>query len=192
MTPSPALNFDQAAALVRQNSARFIAIDGLPVSGKTTLADQIASSTGAEILWLDEFVMPEAGWRGKAQPAFPFSYFRYDDFLQAVTTLAQTGRCSYHPYDWTTGQASPETRTITREQPVIIEGVSSLHPSLVPLYDLRLWVESDPATTLTAALARGVGDWEHEWRHLFMPSVELYLQTDPRGRADYLVAGRCL
>lgn len=186
------LDFTEAAALAATSNARFIAIDGLPVSGKTTLADQVASIIDAEILWLDEFVMPEAGWRGKAQPAFPFAYFRYDDFLQVVITLAQIGRCSYHPYDWATGQTSLDVRTITREQPVIIEGVSSLHPSLLPLYDLRLWVESDPATTLTAALARGVGDWEHEWRHLFMPSVELYLQTDPRSRADHLVKGRGL
>lgn len=187
--PGP-LGFPQAITLADASGARFIALDGLPVSGKTTLADRIAPAIGAEILWLDEFVLPERDWRGKAQPTFPFAYFRYDDFLQAVTTLAETGQCTYHPYDWTTGEARPTARTITRNQPIIVEGVSSLHPDLTPLYDLRLWVESAPSTTLTAALARGVGDWEHEWRNLFMPSVELYLQTNPRSRADYLVKGR--
>lgn len=73
---------------------------------------------------------------------------------------------------------------------MVVEGVSSLHPDLAARYDLRLWVESDASTTLSASLARGVGDWEHEWREVFMPSVELYMQTQPRQRADHLVAGR--
>ena len=71
MTLSSTLDFTEAASLAATSGARFIAIDGLPVSGKTTLADQIAPTIGAEILWLDEFVMPEAGWRGKAQQPSP-------------------------------------------------------------------------------------------------------------------------
>lgn len=71
-----------------------------------------------------------------------------------------------------------------------MEGVSALHPRLAPLYDLRLWVESDPRTVLDASLARGVGDWVVEWRTLFLPSVTLYLKTEPAARAEILVAGR--
>jgi uridine kinase len=189
MTP-PTLDFNETITLVTQTSARFVAIDGLPVSGKSTLAERLEHTTGAQTIYLDDFVRPEADWRGKVLPSFPFAYIRYDDFLGAVTNLAQHGHCTYHPYDWTTGQASAAARTITRHRPIIIEGVSSLHPALAPLYDLRLWVQSDASTTLTAALTRGVGDWEHEWRNLFMPSVELYLQTNPSIRADYLVKGR--
>lgn len=188
----PTLDFDQAIALVTQTSVRFIAIDGLPVSGKSTLAERLEQATGAQTIYLDDFVRPEAEWRGKALPSFPFAYIRYNDFVAAVTSLAQAGHCTYHPYDWATGRPSPTARTITRDRPIIIEGVSSLHPALAPLYDLRLWVQSDAPTTLTASLERGVGDWEHEWRDLFMPSVELYLQTDPRSRADRLVKGRGL
>jgi hypothetical protein len=73
---------------------------------------------------------------------------------------------------------------------VVIEGVSALNSALAPLYDLSFWVESDAETTLTASLARGVGDWTHEWRELFMPSVALYLASQPQQRADYRVRGR--
>ena len=76
------------------------------------------------------------------------------------------------------------------DEPVIVEGVSSLHPDLARLYDLRIWVESDAATVLAAAGARGVGNWAREWEIMFVPSVALYLQTDPIGRADVLAAGR--
>ena len=56
-------------------------------------------------------------------------------------------------------------------------------------FDRRVWQE---ATTLAASLARGVGDWEHEWREVFMPSVALYLETEPKRRADFIIAGRGL
>lgn len=192
MMPISTLDFDQAVTLVTKTGARFIAIDGLPVSGKSTLADRLEQAIGAQTIYLDDFVRPETEWRGTALPAFPFPYIRYADFLDAVTSLARDGSCVYRPYDWATGHPSANARTIGGGRAVIVEGVSALHPDLAPLYDLRLWVDSDATSTLTASLQRGVGDWEHEWRHLFMPSVERYLQTNPHGRADYLVKGRGL
>lgn len=141
------------------------------------------------MVYLDDFVRPEGEWRGGAAPAFPFPYIRYDEFLATVTNLAHGEPTRYRPYDWSTGQLGDERATAPGGL-VVIEGVSSLHPRLAPLYDLRLWVESDAATVLDASLARGVGAWEEDWRTLFLPSVALYLETRPKDRADILVAGR--
>lgn len=107
-----------------------------------------------------------------------------------MKALARDGSCSYRLYDWNTSRLGDEYRTVRLDRPVIVEGVSALHPELAPLYDLRFWIESDATTTLDASLKRGVGGWEREWRELFLPSVELYLQTNPRERAEFLVAGR--
>ena len=76
------------------------------------------------------------------------------------------------------------------DQLVIVEGVSALHVDLAPLYDLRIWVESDAQSTLAASAQRGMGPWVREWRELFLPSVELYLLTKPRERADIVARGR--
>jgi len=72
----------------------------------------------------------------------------------------------------------------------LVEGVSALHPDLAPLYDLRIWIDSDAASTLAASFERGVGSWAHEWELMFLPSVELYLQTNPKARADVVARGR--
>ncbi|GHA39335.1 hypothetical protein GCM10007989_38830 [Devosia pacifica] len=181
---------DATEAVSTAARARLIAIDGLPVSGKSTLADRMIEAIGAEAIYLDDFVKPEAQWRGPVGPSFPFPYIRYDDSLNTVKTLHRDGSCSYFPYDWSTGRAAEKARHVTLAQPVIIEGVSSLHPYLKPLYDTSFWVESDAKSTLRASLERGVGDWADEWRHLFMPCVEVYLQTTPSDRADYIVMGR--
>lgn len=185
------IDFDAAVALVASRpGARLIAIDGLPVSGKSTLADRLETELGAQCLYLDDFVRPEAEWRGHIGPAFPFEYIRYAEFIAAVQALARRETIHIPLYDWSTGRVGDDHREVRPEGLVVVEGVSSLHPDLAPLYDLRLWVESDPNTTLSASLARGVGDWEHEWREVFMPSVERYLETDPKQRADHIIAGR--
>lgn len=183
------INFDAIPDLLSDRSNAIVAIDGLPVSGKSTLAERLETELGATIVYLDDFVRPQAEWRDRVRPAFPFPYMRYDAFLATVTTLARGETARYQLYDWSTGRLA-QWREVQPRGLVAIEGVSALHPDLAPLYDLRFWVQSDAETTLAAALARGVGDWEREWRDLFMPSVAHYWQTDPRSRADHLVAGR--
>ena len=183
------IDFDAVLTLLRDRARGLIAIDGLPVSGKSTLAERLEGELGAVTVYLDDFVRPEGEWRGVAAPGFPFPYFRYDEFLATVATLARGEVARYRLYDWATGRLDA-WREVRPEGLVVIEGVSALHPDLAPLYDIRFWVESDAATTLEASLARGVGDWEREWRELFMPSVGLYLGTEPWRRADHVVAGR--
>jgi hypothetical protein len=110
--------------------------------------------------------------------------------MAAVQALAAKGVCSFQPWDWVTFGIAREAREVRVDRPVVIEGVSALHTDLAPLYDLRIWVESDAASTLAASHARGVGQWAREWRELFLPSVELYLLTRPRERADIVARGR--
>ncbi|KKB13674.1 hypothetical protein VE25_00885 [Devosia geojensis] len=184
------MSMDEAVeAVLRLPQGSLIGIDGLPCSGKSTLVERIERRMQAACIYLDDFVRPEQDWPSRNRPAFPFEYIQYEAFLSTVRALAEEGTCSFHPYDWQTRAVVPEARTITREQTVIVEGVSALHPELAPLYDLKIFVESDRATTLDASFARGVGGWETEWRELFLPSADLYMATDPKGRADLTVAG---
>jgi uridine kinase len=185
------IDFDAAVSLIaKQPGTRLVAIDGLPVSGKSSLAGRLEAELGATIVYLDDFVRPPADWRGKADPAFPFPYMRYDEFTHTVRALAERREARYRGYDWTAGRLADDWTEVDPNGLVVVEGVSTLNPDLAPLYDMRLWVESDASTTLEASLARGVGDWENEWRTLFMPSVALYLASDPWLRADHIVIGR--
>jgi uridine kinase len=167
-----------------------IAIDGLPCSGKGTLVAKLKERVDLDCIELDDFVLPEEHWPSRDQPAFPFQFIRYDAFLDAVKTLAATGRYGYYPFDWNTLSTSAHHREVRLTKPVVIEGVSSLNPVLCDLYGLKIFVESDRGTVLQAALRRGSGAWEREWRELFLPSVDIYMRTRPERRADLLVPGR--
>jgi uridine kinase len=185
------LTFDEVVALVAsQPKPLLVAIDGLPLSGKTTLAQQVTEELGAECLGLDDFVRPEAEWSSRDKPSFPFDFVRYGEFVDAVRSLAHNRRCVFHPYNWETGRVEDLPKVVRGDGIALVEGVSTLHPDLAPLYDLRIWIESDAETTLAASLQRGVGSWAHEWEFVFLPSVELYLQTDPKARADLVACGR--
>jgi uridine kinase len=185
------IHFDAAVSLVgARPGPRLVAVDGLPVSGKSTLAGRLETELGATIVYLDDFVRPEVEWRGKVGPAFPFPYIRYEQFCQTVMMLAEGRQARYQRYDWAAERLAENWTEVEPGALVVIEGVSALNAALTPLYDIRFWVQSDAETTLAAAMARGVGDWAHEWRNLFMPSVDLYMQSQPHARADHRVRGR--
>lgn len=167
-----------------------IGIDGWPVSGKSTLFEQLQRDIGAVCLYLDDFVLPESQWPVPHRPGYPFPYIRYDAFLDAARQLATQRHCVLQPYDWASGELGPSRILTAEDRPVVIEGVSALCEVLAPLYDLRIWVESDLQSTLLAAEARGTGTWSAKWRDYFLPSVGHYAITRPRERADLIVRGR--
>jgi len=176
--------------LAQRPDPPLVAVDGLPCSGKSTLADALVARHGYNCLALDDFVRPEDEWRLRARPAFPFEYIRYDEFVHTVRTLASTGECAYAPFDWETLTVSRQLRSVTLATPVIVDGVSSLHPTLSPMYGLRLFLASDRATVLETADKRGAGMWSGYWRTLFLPSADRYMDTRPEERADLIVVGR--
>ena len=183
--------FDDIAERIRDLAAPgLIAIDGLPVSGKSTLADFLSKRLELDAVYLDDFVLPERLWPTDRQPAFPFGYIRYADFMAAVVSLATSGRAEFHPFDWASGNVAEAHRTVVLDRPVLIEGVSSLHPALCRHYALGVLVDSDRSTTFEAAAARGMGEWRTVWRDWFLPSVDLYFASNPAERADVHVAGR--
>ena len=185
------LTFKEVVALIAsQSKPLLVAIDGLPLSGKTTLAQRVIEELGAECLGLDDLVRPEAEWSSRDKPSFPFDFLRYDEFVDAVRSLAHHRCCRFHPYNWETGLIEDLPRIVQGDGIALVEGVSALHPDLAPLYDLRVWVESDAETTLAASFERGVGSWAREWEFMFLPSVGLYLKTDPKARADVVALGR--
>jgi hypothetical protein len=101
------LTFDEVVALIAsQPKPLLVAIDGLPLSGKTTLAQRVIEELGAECLALDDLVRPEAEWSSRDKPSFPFDFVRYDEFVDAVRSLAHNRCCRFHPYNWETGVLS--------------------------------------------------------------------------------------
>lgn len=177
------------AHLRSQFSGRLVAIDGLPVAGKTTLAERLVAELGWSMLSIDEFLLPHEDWPKTIAPAFPFPYFRTEEFRAAVRDLRRSGRASYEAYDWT------EERLVNvvcepGEGPVCIEGCSVLDPAICDQYDLSIFVDSDERTVRSAQQARDGEVNRAHWPTLFFPSVDLYMRSNPQSRASFRVRGR--
>ena len=83
------LTFDEAVALVASKpEPLLVAIDGLPLSGKTTLALRLVQELGAECLSLDDFVRPRL--RGLREPSHPV--VASDGARATFLTGAENGR----------------------------------------------------------------------------------------------------
>lgn len=69
------LNFDEIVETVAAKpKPLLVAVDGLPLAGKSTLAERLVRELGAECLWLDDFMKPEVEWPSRNTPSFPFDY----------------------------------------------------------------------------------------------------------------------
>jgi hypothetical protein len=69
------IDMNQAVALANTRvGARLIAIDGLPVAGKSTLARHLAKALQADCIYLDDFVKPESEWPSGIKPRPPVAF----------------------------------------------------------------------------------------------------------------------
>jgi len=174
------------------SDCRLIAIDGLPCSGKTTLAAALGQSLDVNFLHFDDFLLSPSSWPGDIRPLFPFPFFRHKMFFDAVRAIARDGICSFFPFDWDSMEISGHLHHVRSDRPILVEGVSVLSPEIPSLYDVRIFVQSDRSSLLEAVCKRDGNLFREEWETLFIPSADLYMRTRPEARSDFLVRGRGL
>lgn len=166
-----------------------IAIDGRPCSGKSTLADQLIESLNAEAIFLDDFFIPPQSWPVDIKPAFPFPYFRNDEFILGIKTLAHGEIFEYRVFDWTT-QRIEQKKIVDPKNIIIVEGVSVLSEQLYRNFQKKIFVVSDKDSEFEAISQRENRKNLETWKSLYLPSVDIYWQTKPWEHADILFAGR--
>lgn len=161
MTTSLVSGTDRSAPVVEHverwtaAGSRWIAIDGLGASGKTTLADEIANALGLAVVHLDDFTRPGAvGWERER-------------FREQVVEPLQAGRAArYQRHHWT----SPEPTDwvdLPTSQAVIIEGIGASEPPEGVTWDRVVWVAVSEAVRHRRAEVRDPGRfgcWSQTWR----------------------------
>ncbi len=177
----------QELSQLSQKQPVLIGIDGRPGSGKTTIAIMLEETLHAQIVYLDEFFIPQEQWPKDTKPQFPFFYFRYQEFIDGVKALAAGKSFTYFPYDWQTNDQAAQASVIKAEGIIIIE---ALNGELAPLYDKRIWVASDQASEFAALAARENEKNLDLWKNIYLPSVKLYCMQKPWQRADIIYLGR--
>jgi uridine kinase len=143
-----------------------VGIDGPDAAGKTTLADAVAALTG----------LPRV---------------RADDFLARDEVRHRRGRLSPEGY-YADAFDLPALRAAVRGyDTVLVDGVFLFRPELDDLWDVRVFVDVDPATQKERVLARDVGDPAEiraRYAARYRPAYETYRNAiDPESRADLVL-----
>ncbi|MGA4509023.1 uridine kinase family protein [Propionibacteriaceae bacterium G1746] len=153
--------------------ARWIVIDGLGASGKTTLADQlVAHVDGLAVVHLDDFTRPGAvGWERER-------------FTAQVWAPLQAGQAArYQRHHWT----SPEPTDwvdLPAARAVLVEGIGASEPPKGVAWDRFIWLAAPESVRSERAALRDPGRfgcWSQNWRPT---EQEWFDRTEPWRGAD--------
>ena len=174
----------QAPAFVRERLAgltgtRWVGIDGLGASGKTTLAAAVAAVLpGAAVVHVDDFARPSV------------ETWERDRFVVQVLAPLAAGRpARYERWDWGS-DGSAGWSEVVPGVPVVVEGVSSTDVRLGVPWDVTLWLDVSHDVRLARALARDGEAMREQWVERWMPAEAAYEAAQrPQHRVDAVVTG---
>jgi cytidylate kinase len=158
---------------------RWIAVDGLGASGKSTLAAQIAGAISESVIVpIDHF--------GRAA----LRDWDRDLFVAQVVTPLLSGRPGrYQRWDLVADRGL-DWVDVPVGVPVIVEGVSATDVRLPVPWDVRLWVETSESVRRARIAERDPAELLARWEADWWPSEQDYLRTQhPATRADVIVVG---
>ena len=159
-------------------TARLVCVDGPAGSGKTTLADEVASLCGAPVVHMDDLF---EGWDGLPRVA--------EQLRTLLPPLAEGRPGRYRRWDWP-GHAWAETVVVPPAPLLVLEGVGSGASEHAALITVLAWVEVPYDLRMARGLERGgVGVAEH-WRQWAVDEQDLFARERTRERADLVLDGR--
>ena len=160
-----------------EQGARWLVVDGLGASGKTTFASRVeAGWADAQIVHLDDFTRPGAvAWDSER-------------FLEQVYQPLSAGLpARYQRWHWT--QAEPgEWVDLAAGRPVILEGIGASDPEVDVAWDVRVWLDASEEERCVRAERRDPARfecWTTTWRPIEARWAE---DSRPWERADIVVS----
>ena len=166
-------------ALAGRSGTRWIGVDGLGGSGKSSLARRLAQALpGSVVVPTDDFADPDA-------PSWAIERF----IVEVLRPLAAGRAARYRRWPYGSDRALAPA-TVPPGVPVIVEGVSAIDARLPVPWDLTVWVEAPPEVRHRRILDRDPPELLEVWRRSWWPSEEAYAAAQrPWARADVLADG---
>ncbi len=178
MTPEAAATRVVEHALSRPptlGNGRLVCVDGPAGSGKTTLADEVARRTRAQVVHMDDLY---PGWGGLAE---------VPSLVQRLLVPLSTGESGpWRRYDWFRGRFS-EWHRVRPGGLLVLEGVGSGSRAWHTLTTTLVFVEAPRALRVQRGLARGGQDIADHWRRWSVREDALHAVERTRARAHLVV-----
>ncbi len=164
------------ADLARRKNHVILAIDGPAAAGKSTLAQLLATLYEAPVIHMDDFFLPPT-LRTSERLAKPGGNLHRERFLEEVIpSLRQNLSFSYGLYNCSQ-QRIDGAQQIPAAPLHIVEGSYSHHPDWQNIYDLRIFLQVDPADQERRIRQRNGEEMWKRFRDLWIPMEHNYFET---------------
>ncbi|SFS09520.1 Uridine kinase [Agrococcus baldri] len=179
---------DELAQRIRQlgeqGAVTVVGIAGYGGSGKSTLARALqALLPGAARVRGDDFLDP----LGSRERSDEWAALHRDELASVLEAMGAGRPAMVHPVDWATGGRQP-ARTQEPAPIVLVDAVGLLHPVLLPLLDLTVWVDVPLAESMERGMRRdreAGADHDTLWREVWAPNERGFdARHRPREAAD--------
>jgi uridine kinase len=186
----------------RLDRTTIVGISGIDCAGKSTLARQlanelVAAGACAVVIGGDHFNRPRR--ERSPYPVDDVDYgFAYGELVRELLHPARTGRpvkTRLRVKDWARDAWDEEVFVVESGAIVLVEGVFLFTPDVVPVLDLRIWLELAFEDALRRALVRdaeamgGPDGVRERYATRYFPGQRLHLERDrPREQADVVVS----
>lgn len=139
--------------LIAKSDSVSIAIDGNSGAGKSTLAQYIHSKYDSNLFHMDDyFLRPEQKNQDRLKEIG--GNIDYERFLmEVIHGLKSNSEFSYQTYNCKTLKLDKVLKVKVKKLN-IIEGVYSMHPKFIDIYDLKIFLEIDKKTQIERILKR--------------------------------------
>jgi uridine kinase len=123
----------------------FVGLSGGAGLGKTRLAIELAESlrghgVSVDILPMDAFMMDRASRLIQNISGYDPAANDLDGATSAIRALRGGGDIEIRPFNHRTGEHDPVTRSVVPSDIVILDGIHSLHPKLLPFLALKIFL----------------------------------------------------
>ena len=162
----------------RAGSTRVLAVDGRGGSGKTTLADRLASLLDAPVVHMDDLF---PGWDGLAAAAPILRRW-------VLEPLARGEVARYQRYDWSR-DAYGGWVDVPPSDSLVVEGCACGSRLVAPYLSLLLWIDAPRTVRFDRGLRRDGEALRPHWERWARQEDALFAAEGTCERADYRIDG---
>lgn len=163
--------------LLQSHSSVIIAIDGNSGAGKSSLADRIEMERDCNIFHMDDFFLtPELRTKERlSETGGNVDYIRFRD--EVAAGLLRGEEFSYRIFNCQRMAFEEEPVRVIPKRLNIVEGVYSLLPALIDIYDLKIFLGIDKDEQSKRILARSGPELYKKFQSIWIPMENRYFEV---------------
>lgn len=177
--------------VIEKKDIVIIAIDGPCASGKSTFGNILANKYNANLFHMDDFFLrPEQRNRKRlSEPGGNIDYERFKE--EVIDNILKGNSFKYKPFSCSKGKLDIDIEVPCKKLN-IVEGVYSMHPSIAPFYDIKIFMTIPREEQLKRLKERDITKYNRfitEW----IPLEDQYFSSFNIERScDFIIDGTTL